>query len=740
MYQHLNTQGNEIWNRSYFHNAHFIVDEDYRGGNDFEAHVSMWRVSGVLFSGCVFENQQTNIGHSTHLGEGIVAIEAHFIVKGMCSTSPPWPGDVCPGYERTQFIGFGTGIDARNSGTARGFVVDHCYFENNICGVYANSVNGFSVKNSEFVIGSRTGVDLVGHPHDQFIDRHRGIFSTECTMLTIDDNYLHKADNPSHETEGIVVGYTRENNEVVFRNRIAGIDHAYVGEGISADVDNNNAVEKGLWFLCNENLLNNRNFWSRMVTGDEVNPLNTHTIRTFQGTSERPADNTFDLEPGIDGEADFKVSTTYNPITYWHSDEVTYKPEYYTLGYLNPVLATTIPENNCASKILGWTGGNVVIGLKSYMSSEKMAYGNTRYLYEQLIDGGNTDEVVLEIQQSWPQDAWELRDQLLSRSPYLSDTVLREVVRRDIMPEAMLTEILVANPDGTRSNNFLQWLQERSGHPLPEYLLGMVVASWDNYTYRSALENQMAHHHGEMSAAASMLVAHYNADTTAMHTDSLRWVFQQIRTPGARYAEALSYMDQGHLDSAYAVVENLNVEFELRTPQAEERQRMLDMIAFWQEHFSGGRNAFNLDSAQVQALGSIMAQAYDRPASLISNLLCVAYGHCRPPLTGGEEDGTPKNLPYTPLPIIWEHLAPTLSLKPNPANTWVAIDYKLVGSLDDVVLSIQDVNGRSLFTQRLQDSEGQVVWDTRSIAQGTYTVIIRQGKDKQKSETLIIQR
>ena len=147
-----------------------------------------------------------------------------------------------------------------------------------------------------------------------------------------------------------------------------------------------------------------------------------------------------------------------------------------------------------------------------------------------------------------------------------------------------------------------------------------------------------------------------------------------------------------------------------------------------------------LDSAQVQELCTIMDDVYDRPESLISNLLCVASGRCRPPLTGGEEDGNPKNLPYTPLPTVWEHLAPTLTLKPNPANTWVAIDYKLAGSLDDVQLSIQDIKGRNMYSQRLQDPEGQVVWDTRPVAQGTYTVVLRQGKDKVKSETLIIQR
>ena len=167
---------------------------------------------------------------------------------------------------------------------------------------------------------------------------------------------------------------------------------------------------------------------------------------------------------------------------------------------------------------------------------------------------------------------------------------------------------------------------------------------------------------------------------------------------------------------------------------------MLDMISFWQAHLSGSNNVLQLDSAQVQALATIMDDVYDRPSSLISNLLCVMYGHCRPPLTGGDEGAELKMLPYTPLPRVWEHLAPSLALKPNPANTWVAIDYKLVGLEEEAYLLIQDPQGRIIHSQRLPHSEGQVVWDTRSVSQGTYTVLVQHGKERRKSETLIIQR
>ncbi len=76
----------------------------------------------------------------------------------------------------------------------------------------------------------------------------------------------------------------------------------------------------------------------------------------------------------------------------------------------------------------------------------------------------------------------------------------------------------------------------------------------------------------------------------------------------------------------------------------------------------------------------------------------------------------------------------------NPAQDQVTfvIDHTLLE--DGAELVVRDLHGREVHGQRLKQQEGEVVWDTRSIAQGTYTVVLRQGKDKVKSETLIIQK
>jgi len=756
-YQNTTGGGYPIANRSFFRRCKFSVDEKYRGGDDFYAHVSMWGVDGINFSACIFENRQNEnalvVTESAKLGYGIVSEDASYRVLGLCTTNPPWVGDVCPDYEATVFKGLDHGINARNFSTARNFIVSNCHFEDNVCGVYANEVVGFQVRNSRFLLGGNE-VPMMTNPDEEFWEqRHRAVFSTESWAFAIDDNELVQS-GTNAQTEGIVVGYSRDHNDVVFRNHASGLESAYIGEGISADLTSGYTATRGLWFLCNENLGNSRNFWARKVTNDPGNQ-NDHTIRLNQGLPSRPADNTFDQLPGVDGQADFKLTTTHSPVTYWHRNTGNYVPAHYTQSTtgLFPEPATGIPSNNCLQKVLlivtkdpsypsGMAPGPVV----QYLLEKRLAYGNTRYLYEQLIDDGNTDEVVLEIQESWPQDAWDLRAYMLSKSPYLSVTSLKEVVLKNIMPTAMVTEILVANPAATRSDGFLTWLQEKSGHPLPEYLLGMVVASWDVRGYRDALEANMTLHHAEMTQAANLLIHHYHTlpfaenDSTSVPMDSVLWVWQQVRTPAARYAEALTWMQLGNYAQASDVIASLPTEHKLRSPDELERQRMLDLIGFMANVRGSGRSEMKLDSNEVAYLKVLMGEAYDRPAALIGNLLCFRYGHCRPPLTGGGIDGDAKSLPYTPLSAQGTGAQAELRIHPNPASTWVTIDYDLLVEPTDAAISIRDMTGREVKRFVLRDQLQQVVWDSREVAPGTYTVMLQNKHHQLRTEKLIIRQ
>jgi hypothetical protein len=740
------TPGYRVNNFSFFRRCRFEVNDQYPGGNDFEAHVSLWDVDGIVFSQCDFINAQTtgpgHIALSHDLGCGIVAADASFGVFGKCTVVPP-DGQPCPDGHTIPgtFTGLDHGVHVLNGGGGvHPFTVDHCDFSNNICGVYANGVIGCKVTKCNFTLGDRD-VTLNGEVDEMFNLMHRGIFLTESYDLRVDENTLAQANGGAAQTEGIVVGYSRDNNEMVFKNNATGLTYAYVGEGICVDVNNKPAV--GLTFKCNENTDNEYDFWNRMVTpGSDPITFPDQTIRTIQGAMDRPADNSFDRSEAPPAFSDFNTNSVFNVVTYLFMGEGTpYQPVDVRAPYITPYPASTRLGGNCQSRLLRRVPPLGPVGLAELggeLQTEKLAYGNTRYLYDQLIDGGSTDQTVQEIQASWPEEAWELRAMLLEKSPYLSTEVLMEMDKKGILPDAMVAEICIANPEATSKDGFTDWLEFKAPHPLPAYLIDQIIASWDSKTYRFTLERDMARHHQDMTQAAILWLDHFQGDTAYAPVDSLRMVWRQVRTSAARYAEALTWLQQQRFDSAAAAVEEIPADDpKLKERQVAEKDRMLALIGFFRDMDAQGKNAAQLDHNDIGRLEDIIDHQYDRPATWAQNLLCFHYGHCRPPLTGGEGGAAPRMV-HAPTAGQAAKALPALLVRPNPANTWVVFEYRIVEPVKDAYIRITGVDGRELTRIRITSPEDQPVYDTRQVAKGAYTVeLVNAGKTVETGKLVV---
>ena len=287
------------------------------------------------------------------------------------------------------------------------------------------------------------------------------------------------------------------------------------------------------------------------------------------------------------------------------------------------------------------------------------------------------------------------------------------------MPPAMVAEICIANPDATKKEGFLKWLQYESPSNMPQYLIDNIEASWDTKTYRTAMEDNMAFHHREMTQALDMGLSTYQTDTLAEQVDSIRATLQVLRTPEARYSEILTYLQQDNYDSASAVMDRLPVEFKLRDKEITEKDRTKQYISMVQGWRSAGRSDAELVQSDLDALHNLMDGYYDHPATWAQNLLCFGYGDCRAPQSGGKDGGVKAMRKPT---ATTKRAEPMLSVFPNPANTFATLAYNLKSAPDKAFLSIRDMAGKEIAQLPVTDAMGQTVWDTRSIAPGAYTI------------------
>jgi hypothetical protein len=129
--------------------------------------------------------------------------------------------------------------------------------------------------------------------------------------------------------------------------------------------------------------------------------------------------------------------------------------------------------NNFQTNGLGLTNAQKITYEQQY-SDNLTSYNGTLALYEALKDGGYTETVVIDIETAWPDEMWELRADLLAKSPHLSKEVLYATAdNTDVFPDAVIFEILAANPDEMRDEEFLTYLSEKE-NPLPDYYIDIL--------------------------------------------------------------------------------------------------------------------------------------------------------------------------------------------------------------------------------------------------------------------------
>ncbi|HOZ41384.1 MAG TPA: NosD domain-containing protein [Flavobacteriales bacterium] len=703
------------------------------------------KMTSVDIRACSFSNTQPGITTSTALGQGITSINSTLTVRPGC----PNGADECPGQTlvRNTFSNLDHGIELFDTGFGSYATIFQNDFTNNIAGIYANGMTGFAVTENLFTVGDNAVV--MDNPVEVlWEDMHRAVFSTISYGFVIRDNTLMQASTgvaqPMSGTEGIVVGYTRDFNDVVYRNQATGLERAYIGEGVCADVfPPNNAKLIGLQFQCNTNTDNKVNIWSRLIESAPVLEQPQHTIRGYQGHRQK-ADNRFDrwdpTDPTLMDFWDYNVSTTFTPIIYSHRDPVS--PA--SIGFVpwsvpnDPLRFQAIPFDD------DFGGCGVLLSLIPYdpgdngagMAEDQEEYGTLKYLYDQLMDGGSTDEVVQEIVSSWPSEAWQLRQYLLDLSPFLSMESLKQAVNKPNFPMAMKAEVCIANPDATQKEGFIKWLELGANEPMPAYLIAMIEASWETKTFRTDMEMELADLHTAIcQRATEMLFMEHQKP--APSPAQKRMIWQQVRTTAARYAEANVLLAQGDHTAARTVIQNMPVDKALKAPEVVEQQRMLSYITILEAAANGGRSATELTMAEVNQLKALIVEQYDRPANWISNLLCLYYGECRAPLTGGEVGGQ-KSL--RPTVMNEEEVSKNvIVIAPNPAQSWATVTYTLQEVPVEGWIRVKDLFGRVVIAERMAGDQGQVVLDTRMLSKGVYLVECTTDSVLLLSERLIVQ-
>lgn len=695
-----------------FRNCNFEVNDQYRGGSDhlFWEHISMWDVKGVTIHTCTFVNNQTNIATNNLLGKGIFTLDANFEVSGDCNVGT-FGGIPCPKEDiiPTSFRGFEYGIYSGRTSNSQPFYVHECLFEDNAYGISSFAITDFNINRNHFILGEgpvSAGLNV-------------GIESRHGSGYRIEENWLEQFQPASINTLGALVVNSGSATNQIYRNTFDGLTYSNVAQG-----DNRGTTfSDGLQYLCNIQRNN-----SSDISVDNMGVTNGG-IALYQGNSPGSiaAGNTFSQKGGFESDI-WNHSNNATPIIYYYGSPSAEEPLSYTTSSVFPTLATN--DNGCPSNYesgfdphLPETASQQ---LQARYGNSEAAYLNLLYAYNQLIDGGNTNALLSQIELTWSEDAWQLRNELMLKSPYLSKDVLIEAAKTNILPQAMLLEICLANPDATKSNEFLDLLRYDIKYPFPESLIDFIIDSWDIKTSRTTFEKDLAFYNSEMGFSNDLLLTNMYLDSTDInHTDSIRYWLNRRQTISAKYELAESYFKEGNFDVAiFFTLDSIPLNFNLSENEELEWERYKTYMLFRRDIIYSGRNLMQLNETEIQTLTSFADGATDLPAVMVQNLLCFGYKICTDNFPVLPEGSGMKHSHHQNKSLLLIDNN-KVDVAPNPALTYTAFTYKFPLLNGKAEINITDETGRTIQRFTISDKQGQIIWDTRQVERGIYIYIIR---------------
>lgn len=714
--------GREFGNRSVFNGAVFRNTDKYPF-TSAPIGVSLEGCIGVKFNACIFENIN-NPALDQLSSKGIKSLNSHFIVANGCSLN------------NLKFA-----IDARNTSGTNTFAILNSSFSNNQTGIYAYNINNLTARQNTFSIGNYAQLSATAQ---------LGISTALCSGFSIEENDFELS-NPNIGTVkkyGISTNNSGSAPNLIYKNTFSNIHYGNFAMGINR----NNATPStsGLEYICNEN---SQNTAFDFFVSNKGTTFSTG-IRLNQGTLSSSAGNKFSYTGPTGSFTDFN-NLSNSILNYYYT--LPGIPVYY--NGINPTLAAnanTCPSNICNPPCDLLLSNQQIQQLHLDYDAAETAYLNLLYSYNQLMDGGNTNALLNQIQTTWSTDAIALRDELFAMSPYVSSDVLREAASRDILPAAMLLMICLANPDATRDEDLLRYLQFEISNHLTQYMIDLIRASWDIETSRTSMENMLAEYNSTLSVVSRKLLTDlyarsssdidslYSNDTTDYLVQIKYWL-NRVQTLTSKYDLIEIHLASREFEEAECVLNMIPTDFNLSEDQQMTYDDYVYFYNFRKELMESNQDLSMLNGDQIEALILFTQGELTLAKGLAKNALCFYYDICSD--DDYSVDSESGRMIYhghiqTALNTIEKNkiLQVEIEVSPNPAKELATISYKLGKNNRNVSLSICDITGKEIDRFVIENEYGRINWNTNNVNSGLYYYSVNDGNLKIAEGKILVRK
>ncbi|MDP3463743.1 MAG: S8 family serine peptidase [Bacteroidales bacterium] len=711
-------------NFSRFFNCTFDVNDDYIGMGEnyipFHGFVSMWEVDGVRFEGCDFSNNKTTLYteggeliDSELTGFGILTIDAGFSVR-------PYTASVVT--DSCHFARLKYGIKTSSAVLKNTFDVWQTSFRDNITGIYASNVSMPAIVKNSFLINAgqmNTNTDTV---------LFAGVYLDNMTTA-----YIVEENNFSSTTGiatimydksiGICINNSGQDDNYLYNNQF---EDLFIGV-LAQNQNRDRLGEFGLEIKCNR-FYNIQ--YDIAVTAAEYSSI--AGIKHNQGSGANdvtaPAGNQFSLGIGTAIDAwDIYCNNQVNQIYYWyHANQGNYhlKPDsisqFFVYTFESQYDDVFSVDNACPSSFSSGGGIELRGMYVSALDGLNESIESTTSLLDMLVDGGDTEGTKETVENAWPSQTMEVRDDLLTKSPYLSDEVLLSAVKQEeALPAVIVTEVLVANPQSARSDTLLDELHARedvTNSQLDEVEANRLVTG-----AKESLESKLTGYRGLRDYTLSQLMHSYYSDTLVKNpTDSIIALLQPLEYPSARYQLAEALFHKKDFQQAIDVLDDIAEEQIIFGNELEQHNQFRSMYAWWQTMHNSGKNLFSLTESDLTTLQGIYTQSAGKTRAISHNML-TALGLIDYQESYILPEPGLRNKKVRPRKVESNVGLSGLKVFPNPTKEYMIIECITEQAPNTKLLQLVNSSGHLVLEQELDRLGNYSVVDLRYLPTGTYT-------------------
>lgn len=726
-------------NISYFNKTDFLVDDyylplngsydlsNYDLANMFEQLVYLDGVSEINFTACIFSQNIhfTQDSPKEWLGKGVFANNSTFHISSF------WDS-------KCSFSNLEYGIFTISSQWwVSGFTsVRESEFNNNVCGIYASLPNNFSSP-IEIILN-----DFIVEPK-LYSDNASGIYLDNTSDFVVEENSFEGDfsgifDGSGVDTYGIVVNNCGESDNSLYNDSLYRLN-----VGIQAQFKNRSRDGiHGLSILCNDYSICQ---YDEYIVAKQ--PLKAyHGIVENQGSngtaSTSPAGNTFyHTETPTQND----ILNLTNDMIYWyHADTngACVRPIHYTEDlvkpFFNPLNTYPFVKIESCPPRQSSSGGRDAQSSKAEMLASTSSADSLNNELSILVDAGDTELMNDDVQTSWPDETMELRADLLDASPYLSDTVMISAAdKEDVLPNAILTEVLVANPQSAKSNKVMEAVDERdtllTQNQYDQVMAGKLIAG-----AKEKLESRLTAAWSNRAFAMKNLVMAWHEDSLVNAKDSIINLLENEEKVQAKYALVDEYLSIHDTISATSAYNAIDTDFDLNNEEYDNWLDYEDWLDYRLEQVNGGKGITEPDSLQLVSLYQLYNDSDNQLKATLRNLLRFAdtLSYNEPYLTVDTSMKT-GNVRLRPSGSSKTHNE--LLIYPNPARNYFIIDFSGLNVDDDIVIvEVYSIDGKPLKELIINYASGFKVIDTRMWKSGSYVIALKGSGKIIGSKTMLV--